>query len=187
MILTFNFIKNTINFETNLNLLKSINWTFKILEIKKITKVVKGGKILRFRTILVIGNNKNTVGLGIGKADDIAISLEKAFLNAKKNIIYIFSTKKKSIFFSSLNKFKASQINLYSTNKDTGILVSNQIRSIFELAGIQNILGKQYKSKNILNSSKNIILSLIKLNQKYFINNFFFKSQKYLKKKLINN
>ena len=69
--------------------LSKIKYEEKIVQIKRVTKVVKGGKKMTFRAVVIIGDNKRKVGVGIGRADDINLAIDKAILNGKKNLINV--------------------------------------------------------------------------------------------------
>ncbi len=136
----------------------------KIVEIARVTKVVKGGKILSFRVIVIVGNNLNKVGVGVGKAEDVNLAINKAILNGRKNLINVQISKEKSISRIVKSKYGASRILLHPARIGTGIIAGGSIRSVLELAGLQNVLTKQFGSKNILNNVKATILGLISLN-----------------------
>lgn len=132
----------------------------KILEIKRITKVVKGGKKFRFRAVVATGDLKEKVGLGIGKSEDTNIAIEKAIINARKNIIFVPITAQKSISSFVNIKYGSSHIILKPAKLGTGIKAGSSIRSILELSGIKNIVTKRFGSKNLLNNAKLTILAL---------------------------
>jgi len=77
--------------------LSKINYEEKIVQIKRVTKVVKGGKKMTFRAVVIIGDNKRKVGVGIGRADDVNLAIDKAIINGKKNLINVPLTLKDSI------------------------------------------------------------------------------------------
>jgi small subunit ribosomal protein S5 len=132
----------------------------KIIQIKRVTKVIKGGKKMTFRVILVIGNFLNQIGIGIGTADDVSTAIEKAIFNGKKNIINIKINNFFSISQILLLKYKTAKILLKPALLGTGIKASNSIHAILELAGFKNIIVKQLGSNNLLNNTKATILAL---------------------------
>jgi small subunit ribosomal protein S5 len=138
----------------------------KIIQIKRVTKVTKGGKKMTFRVIIIIGNNKNKVGLGIGCANDVDFAIEKAIKNGKKNLIHIKLTNYTSISHYIQIFYGASHIVLRPAADGTGIVAGSSIRTILELVGIKNIFAKQFGSKNILNNAKATLLALINLQKK---------------------
>ena len=129
-------------------------------------KVVKGGKKMTFRAIVIIGDTKRKVGVGIGRAEDVNLAIEKAVLNGKKNLITVPLT----VFFSVPHVIKASygacKIMLRPASQGTGVIAGGSVRTVLELAGVQNILAKQFGSSNILNNAKATILALTRCNEK---------------------
>ena len=138
----------------------------KIVQIKRVTKVVKGGKKLTFRAIVIIGDTKRKVGVGIGRAEDVNLAIEKAVLNGKKNLIKVPLTKISSIPHVIEAKYGASYLMLRPSKLGTGVIAGSSIRTVLELAGVQNIVAKQQGSNNILNNAKATILALNLLNDK---------------------
>lgn len=125
----------------------------KIIQINRVTKVVKGGKNLNFQVLLVIGNTDGTFGVGLGKANTVNEALKNALKNAKNNLNSISITKTKSIPFYTKTKFLSSLIILKPANLGTGLIAGGATRAILEAAGIENILTKQYGSSNLINSA----------------------------------
>lgn len=145
--------------------LLKIKFKKKILQVKRVTKVVKGGKKMSFRATVVVGNAKRKVGLGVGKASDVNGALEKAILNAKKHLIKVPLTKKKSIPHFIYSNFGACKVMIRPASLGTGIIAGGAMRTVLELAGIKNALAKQFGSKNILNNAKATIKSLYNLGE----------------------
>lgn len=132
----------------------------KIIQINRVTKVVKGGKNLSFQVILVIGNLDGTLGVGIGKAKTVSDSLKNALKNAKNNLFTINITKNKSLPYFTKTKFLSSLVILKPANLGTGVIAGGATRAILESAGIENILTKQYGSSNLLNCTYATIKAL---------------------------
>jgi len=154
------------SFKSNSIRLSKIKYEEKIIQVKRVTKVVKGGKKLTFRAVVIIGDNKQKVGVGIGRAEDVNLAIDKAVLNGKKNLINLPLTKNLSIPHVTRAKFGACKILLIPAVLGTGVIAGGSVRTVLELAGIKNILGKQFGSNNILNNAKASILALTKLNEK---------------------
>jgi small subunit ribosomal protein S5 len=146
--------------------LSRIKYNEKVVQIKRVTKVVKGGKKMTFRAIVIIGDTKRKVGVGIGRADDVNLAIEKAILNGKKNLILVPLTTMNSIPHVIQASFGGSNIMLRPASQGTGVIAGGSVRTVLELAGLKNILGKQFGSKNILNNAKATILALNTLNEK---------------------
>jgi small subunit ribosomal protein S5 len=146
--------------------LSKLKFEEKIVQIKRVTKVVTGGKKLTFRAVVIIGDTKRKVGVGIGRADDINLAIDKAVLNGKKNLINVPLTLQYSIPHVVKANYGACKIMLRPSTIGTGVIAGGSIRTVLELAGIQNILAKQFGSSNILNNAKATILALTLLNEK---------------------
>lgn len=146
--------------------LSKIKYEEKIVQIKRVTKVVKGGKKMTFRAVLIIGDNKRKVGVGIGRADDVNLAIDKAILNAKKKLITVPLTIKDSLPHVINSSLGACSIMLRPAQQGSGVIAGGSVRTVLELAGIKNVLGKQYGSNNILNNAKATILALTQLNEK---------------------
>lgn len=146
--------------------LSKVKYEEKIVQIKRVTKVVKGGKKMTFRAVVIIGDNKRKVGVGIGRAEDVNLAIDKAVLNGKKNLINVPLTLKYSIPHVVNASYGACKIMLRPASLGTGVIGGGSVRTVLELAGIKNILAKQFGSNNILNNAKATILALTYLNEK---------------------
>ena len=146
--------------------LSKIKYQEKVVQVKRVTKVVKGGKKMTFRAVIIIGDNKRKVGVGIGRAEDVNLAIDKAILHAKKNLITVPLTIFSSIPHVVEASYGASRIMLRPAALGTGVIAGGSIRTVLELAGINNILAKQFGCNNILNNAKVTILALMKLNEK---------------------
>ena len=146
--------------------LSKIKYEEKIVQIKRVTKVVTGGKKMTFRAIVIIGDNKRKVGVGIGRADDVNLAIDKAVLNGKKNLITVPLTLKYSVPHVVRSSYGACSIMLRPAALGTGVIAGGSVKTVLELAGIKNILAKQFGSNNILNNAKATISALISLNEK---------------------
>ena len=146
--------------------LSKVKYEEKIVQIKRVTKVVKGGKKMTFRAIVIIGDNRRKVGVGIGRAEDVNLAIDKAVLNGKKNLINVPLTLKYSVPHVVSASYGACSIMLRPASQGTGVIAGGSVRTVLELAGIKNILAKQFGSNNILNNAKATILALTTLNEK---------------------
>ncbi len=118
-----------------------------VISIRRVTKVVKGGKNLRFSAAVVVGDKKGRVGLGKGKAREVPLAIKKAVANAKKNMVNV-PILKDTIPYYTLGKYGASRVVLRPASPGTGVIAGGAVRVIIELAGIKNILTKSLRSKN---------------------------------------
>jgi small subunit ribosomal protein S5 len=146
--------------------LSKLKFEEKIVQITRVTKVVKGGKKLTFRAVVIIGDNKRKVGVGIGRAEDVNLAIDKAILNGKKNLINVPLTLKDSIPHVINSQYGACSIMLRPASPGTGVIAGGSVRTVLELAGVKNILAKQFGSSNMLNNAKATILALTNLNEK---------------------
>ena len=146
--------------------LSKLKFEEKIVQITRVTKVVKGGKKLTFRAVVIIGDNKRKVGVGIGRAEDVNLAIDKAVLHGKKNLITVPLTVKYSVPHVVRSSFGACSIMLRPASQGTGVIAGGSVKTVLELAGIKNILAKQFGSNNILNNAKATILALTSLNEK---------------------
>ena len=140
-----------------------INWEERVVQVKRVTKVVKGGKKLSFRAIIIVGNEKGQVGVGIGKATDVIGAVKKGVTDAKKNIVSIPLTKDYSIPHRTNGISGAAQVFMRPSAPGSGVIAGGAVRTVLELAGIQNILTKQLGSNNILNNARATINGLLDL------------------------
>ncbi len=118
-----------------------------VIQIDRVTRVVKGGRRLRFRATVVIGDRKGRVGIGIGKSTEVTGAIQKAISKAKRSIIRvpIFGT---TIPHEIKIKLKSSKILMMPASEGTGIIAGGAIRKVVELAGIKNILSKSFGTNN---------------------------------------
>ncbi|MCX6012577.1 MAG: 30S ribosomal protein S5 [Chloroflexi bacterium] len=134
----------------------------KLINVNRVAKVVKGGKILSFTAIVVSGDGNGHVGLGMGKAREVAQAIRKAGSNAKKNLIEV-PMKGYTIPHYVEAKYGASKVLLKPASPGTGVLAGGAVRAIVVSAGIKDILTKSLKSTNPINLGKATILALQQL------------------------
>lgn len=127
-------------------------WSEQVVQISRVTKVVKGGKKLSFRAIVVVGNKKGQVGVGCAKAAEVIIAIQKAIADGRKNLITvpIFKT---TIPHPITGRSGAGAVVLRPASQGTGIIAGGSVRSVLELAGIENILSKSLGSNSPLNAA----------------------------------
>lgn len=137
-------------------------WREKVIQIRRVTKVVKGGKKLSFRAVVIIGNGKGQVGVGIGKSNEVISAIQKGVASAKRNLITvpIFKT---TIPHPIIGKAGAGEVILRQAGPGTGIIAGGSTRAVLELAGIENILCKSLGSDSPLNAARATIDALSKL------------------------
>ncbi|EAT99612.2 MULTISPECIES: 30S ribosomal protein S5 [Campylobacter] len=128
-----------------------------IVDIGRVTKVVKGGRRFRFTALVVVGNRNGLVGFGYGKAKEVPDAMRKAIDDAFKNIIHV-KLKGSTIPHDVEVKYNASRILLRPASEGTGVIAGGGARPIIELAGIKDILTKSLGSNN----SANVVRATIK-------------------------
>lgn len=127
-------------------------WKEQVIQIRRVTKVVKGGKKLSFRAIVIVGNKNGQVGVGCAKAAEVIIAIQKAVADGKKNLVTvpIFKT---TIPHPITGTAGAGSVMLRPASQGTGVIAGGAVRAVLELAGIENILSKSLGSKSPLNAA----------------------------------
>ena len=132
----------------------------KIIDIRRVTRVVAGGRRFSFSVSLVAGDRKGNVGVGIGKASDTSLAIEKAARNAKKNMIKLPLTKDRRIPHDIEAKYCASHVWL-SPAPGKGLVAGSSVRTVLELGGVKDVNAKVYsRSKNKLNNARAALKAL---------------------------
>lgn len=124
-----------------------------VIQVDRVTRVTKGGRQLRFRATVVIGDKKGRVGYGIGKASEVQGAIQKAVTKAKKDLITV-PIYNGTIPHSIQVKFKAAIVLLKPAGEGTGIIAGGAVRKMLDLAGVRNVLSKSLGSNNRLNTTK---------------------------------
>ncbi len=126
----------------------------KMVSIRRVTRVVKGGRRMTFAVAMAIGDKKGSIGLGTGKGTDTSIAINKAIRQAKKSMFRIKTTKDMSIPHEISGKFTSSKLNMMP-NKGRGLVAGSTVRDMLVLAGLKNITAKLNSgSKNKLNNAR---------------------------------
>lgn len=134
----------------------------KLLDLARVTRVTAGGKQLRFRACVAIGNKKGQVGVGVAKGPDVAISIDKAVRQAKKNLITVPITNG-TIPHWVREKYGAAKILLRPARGGRGIMAGGVIRVISELAGLEDITAKILGSNNKIANARATLNAFLKL------------------------
>lgn len=125
----------------------------KVVEVKRVTRVMAGGKRMRFRALVVIGDHKGKVGVGLKKGMDVSDSVNKAVNAAKKNLVQV-PLVNDTIPHSLKVKYKSSRLALMPARPGSGVIAGGAVRSIMELAGVKNVVSKMLGSNNKVNNVK---------------------------------
>lgn len=132
----------------------------RLINIRRVARVVAGGRRFSFSVSIIIGNKKGKVGVGVGKAGDTTLAIDKAVRDAKKHLITVNLTKDNSIAHDVNAKFCASRIMLIPAH-GRGLVAGSSVRPVLELAGITNIIAKVHSgSKNGLNNARATVEAL---------------------------
>lgn len=131
--------------------------TEKVVTIKRVTKVVKGGRNMRFTALVVVGDMNGHVGAGLGKATEIPEAIRKGKEDAIKNLVSVATDENMSITHDFIGKFGSAYVLLKKAPDGTGIIAGGPARIVCELAGIKNIRTKSLGSNN----KQNVVLATI--------------------------
>lgn len=131
----------------------------KVIDLARVTRVMAGGKRMRFRACVAIGDKKGRVGFGLAKGADVSIAVEKAVTKAKKSLIKVPMVRE-TIPHAIFIKYKAARILLKPAPIGTGVKAGGSVRLMFELAGIPNVIGKIIGTSNRIANVKAIMVAL---------------------------
>ncbi len=142
------------------NLERDSDWQERVVQIRRVSKTVKGGKKMSFRAIVVVGNEKGQVGVGVGKAGDVIGAVRKGVSDGKKNLVRVPLTPNNSIPTLCDG---AANVLIRPAAPGTGVIAGGSIRTVLELAGIKNVLAKRLGSKTPLNNARAAMVALSQL------------------------
>ncbi|XP_022724628.1 30S ribosomal protein S5, chloroplastic-like [Durio zibethinus] len=137
----------------------------RVVQARRVTKVVKGGKQLHFRAIVVVGDKQGQVGVGVRKTREVIAAVQKSAVNARGNVITIPMTKYLTFPHRSEGDYGAAKVMLRPAAPGTGVIAGGAVRIVLEMAGVDNALGRQLGSKNALNHGRATVVPVQKMKQ----------------------
>ena len=138
----------------------------RLIKISRVSKVTKGGKKLSFRAVVVVGDEKGKVGVGVAKAADVVNAFKKAKTDGRKNLIELPLTKALSIPHNVIGTFGACKVIMRPSIEGSGVIAGGAVRIVLEVAGVKNVIAKQLGSNNLLNNARASINALQNLTTK---------------------
>lgn len=134
----------------------------KVIEIRRVSKKTKGGNTIAFAVLVVVGNKNGRVGIGYGKAPDVATSINKAVGKAKKSMVNV-KLNGPTISHEVLAKYGSAKVLLKPAPKGTGIIAGGAVRAVLDLAGVKDISAKMIGANNKISNVRCALIALKKL------------------------
>ncbi|MDQ7009522.1 MAG: 30S ribosomal protein S5 [Candidatus Gracilibacteria bacterium] len=138
---------------------KKSNLREELLAIDRVTRVTSGGRQLRFRAVMVVGDGKGKVALGTGKSWEVVDAIAKAMTDAKKKLTEV-TIENGTVPYESKVKYKAARVMVHPASKGTGIIAGGAMRKVLMVAGYTDVLAKRYGSTNLINNARATIKAL---------------------------
>ncbi|MDO4798525.1 MAG: 30S ribosomal protein S5 [Coriobacteriales bacterium] len=126
----------------------------RVVYIHRVSKVVKGGRRMSLVALVVVGDGKGTVGIGMGKSTEVPLAIQKGVDDAKKNLFHVPVTENGTIPHEVEGRYGAGRVLIKPAIEGTGVIAGGPVRPLFELAGITNVLSKSLGTSNALNIIK---------------------------------
>ena len=130
---------------------KQPQYNEEMIDLKRVTKVTKGGRHFRFAATMAVGDGKGLVGLGTGKANEVPDAIKKAVQSATKNMVKVSIVEDRTIPHEAIGVQSASRVLLKPAQKGTGVKAGGPVRAVLELAGVKDILSKSLGSNTKIN------------------------------------
>ncbi len=140
----------------------------KLVKVNRTATVVSKGKVFGFAALVVVGDGQGRMGIGLGKAREVTIAIQKAMDGAKKNMINV-SLNNGTLWHSVSAKYGATKIFMQPASEGTGIIAGGGMRAVFEVLGVSNVLAKVYGSSNAINVVRATLKGLLSMQSPEFI------------------
>lgn len=134
----------------------------KLICVNRVTKVVKGGRTMRFAALIVVGDGNGSIGLGMGKASEVPEAIRKATAEAKRNMVKV-AVVDTSVPHEAIGEFRSSKVIIMPASAGTGVIAGGPVRAVLECAGIKNVRTKSMGSNNKINCVKATFEGLVKM------------------------
>ena len=134
----------------------------KLVQVNRVAKTVKGGRVMSFTALTVVGDGNGKVGYGRGKAKEVPVAIQKALDEAKRSLVNV-ELNGNTIWYPINEKSSATKVYMQPASEGTGIIAGGAMRAVLELAGVQNVLAKCYGSTNPVNVVRATINALSKM------------------------
>lgn len=135
----------------------------KMISVNRVTKVVKGGRIMGFAALTVVGDGEGGIGMGKGKAKEVPVSVQKAMDEARRNLVKV-NLKNGTLHHAVIGEHGAAKVYMQPASEGTGIIAGGPMRAIFEVMGVHNVLAKCIGSTNPYNMVRATINGLMSMN-----------------------
>jgi small subunit ribosomal protein S5 len=140
----------------------------KLVQVNRVSKTVKGGRIFAFTALTVVGDGNGRVGFGRGKAREVPIAIQKAMEAARRNMITV-ELSGDTLHYATKGRHGASKVFMQPASQGTGIIAGGAMRSVLEIAGVQNVLAKCYGSTNPVNVVRATFQALADMSSPEFV------------------
>lgn len=140
-----------------------IQWTEKVVQVRRVTKVVKGGKRLSFRVVTIVGDGEGKVGVGVGKSNDVVGAIQKGMADARKNLVSV-PIVNTTLPHPITTRVGSAKVLIKPAKQGTGVIAGGAVRIVLEAAGVKNATAKCLGSKSPLNNARAAAEALRSLN-----------------------
>ncbi|WP_116963813.1 30S ribosomal protein S5 [Fastidiosibacter lacustris] len=144
------------------NMQKTDGLIEKLVSVKRHAKTVKGGRIMSFAALVVVGDGSGRVGIGRGKSREVPVAIQKAMENARRNMVTV-NLNGDTLWYPTTASHGASKVFMQPASPGTGIIAGGAMRAVFEVVGVHNVLAKTYGSTNPINVVRATINGMTKL------------------------